>query len=77
MKLIDNWFVVDWRKKLNNFELLWIFKNYILVFINGSIIILNGYYIFENFYLINSLFEIFDFLVVDYFLGNGDMEVWC
>lgn len=77
MKLIDNWFVVDWREKLNNFELLWIFKNYILVFINWSIIILNGYYIFENYYLINSLFEIFDFLVVDYFLGNGDMEVWC
>lgn len=65
------------KKKLNNFELLWIFKNYILVFINWSIIILNGYYIFENYYLINSLFEIFDFLVVDYFLGNGDMEVWC
>lgn len=76
MKLIDNWFVVDWRKKLNNFELLWIFKNYILVFINYDIKRIL-YEKKENYFLINSLFEIFDYLVVDYFLGNGDMEVWC
>lgn len=74
--MIDNWFVVDWRKKLNNFELLWIFKNYILVFINYDIKRIL-YEKKENYFLINSLFEIFDFLVVDYFLGNGDMEVWC
>lgn len=77
-------FEADWqlvcsrlKKKLNNFESLWIFKNHIPVFTNRSTIIPNGYYTFENYHLLNSLLEIPDPLAVDHPLGNGDMEVWC